>query len=192
MKRRRVTRVGRRLDSREVSLRVLQDEDVDSVVAFHNDLELKHATMGWPLPVSRSKVRAWVDRLSRADDEVLLGIIEKPRRRLIGVVRLMKVDWRHRKCELGVYIGDRTRRRKGVGKRSLNLLLDWAFANLGLHRVFLRVSADNTPAIRAFKSLGFRPEGELREDVFQAGVYQNVLVMGLLAREHRSGAYVKK
>jgi RimJ/RimL family protein N-acetyltransferase len=54
---------------------------------------------------------------------------------------------------------------------------------MNLHRVFLRVHADNTRGIRCYQRAGFRQEGTLRESVFREGTYHDTLMMGILASE---------
>lgn len=66
------------------------------------------------------------------------------------------------------------------------MLLAIGFGDLNLRRIFLRVLADNTAAIRLYQSLGFIEEGRLREAVFVDGRYQDLLMMGLLQSEYRS------
>ena len=57
---------------------------------------------------------------------------------------------------------------------------------MNLHRVFLRVHADNARGIRCYQKVGFQMEGTLRESVFQQGAYHDMLVMGILTTEFQA------
>ena len=175
---------ARVLESQSLILRGLGEEDIDKLLVFQNDHQLKKLTISWPLPVSRTKVRSWLEALSQADDEVAFGIVKKDINELIGVMRLMKIDWWHRKAELATYIGDPRYQDRGLGKEAWRVLLDWAFQDLGLHRVHARILSENSRTIRAVKSLGFQIEGTLREDIYQERRYKDVVVMGLLDSDY--------
>ena len=54
--------------------------------------------------------------------------------------------------------------------------LQFAFSNLGLHRIFLKVRKDNTAAIKVYTACGFTEEGVLREDVYKQGEFKDVLI----------------
>jgi RimJ/RimL family protein N-acetyltransferase len=62
-------------------------------------------------------------------------------------------------------------------------LLDFAFSQMNLHRVYLRVFEDNQRALHCYEKCGFKPEGRLREAHFANGKYKDELVMGILRHE---------
>jgi len=65
------------------------------------------------------------------------------------------------------------------------LLLGFAFDQLGLHRVWLRVFAENKRAIKAYKKAGFVQEGVTRDDEFFDGEFHDTIVMSVLEQEFR-------
>lgn len=67
---------------------------------------------------------------------------------------------------------------KGLGKRKLQALLDWAQANSRIECVRLRVHARNLPALRLYEKMGFAEEGrELKGIKFSNGEYDDVICM---------------
>lgn len=74
---------------------------------------------------------------------------------------------------------------KGLGTETTNLVLDYAFGQLGLHRVDVRVLEYNERAIRCYEKCGFVREGIERESAFVDGQWHNDLNMGVLAHEYR-------
>jgi RimJ/RimL family protein N-acetyltransferase len=54
---------------------------------------------------------------------------------------------------------------------------------MNLNRIYLRVYADHSLAINAYRKCGFVEEGRLRQDVYSEGGYHDMLVMGVLKRE---------
>lgn len=61
-------------------------------------------------------------------------------------------------CEVG-YKFDFAWQHQGYAREALCKILEVAFTDLCLHRVFARVVPDNTPSIRLLKSLDFMEEG---------------------------------
>ena len=70
-----------------------------------------------------------------------------------------------------------------MGTAAARLALDYAFEKLKLHRVFLRVFADNIRAIKSYEKAGFRFEGRFRQDVLIEGVGYDMVFMGILRDE---------
>ena len=80
--------------------------------------------------------------------------------------------------ELGVGVRA-DRRRRGVARALLGVLLDAARAAPGLRKVTLRVFADNAPALALYESLGFVIEARRKEQVRIGDEYVDDLLMAL-------------
>ena len=59
----------------------------------------------------------------------------------------------------------------------------YCFKQLKLHRLFLRVFADNAGAIRSYEKAGFIKEAYLKDDVRIQGQYKDIVLMGILNPE---------
>jgi ribosomal-protein-alanine N-acetyltransferase len=75
-------------------------------------------------------------------------------------------------------------RGRGLGREITRLILDWAFSDLGLHRVELEVLAANDRAIRCYLSCGFRQEGVRREAELYPDGWHDFIEMAVLHREY--------
>jgi RimJ/RimL family protein N-acetyltransferase len=80
----------------------------------------------------------------------------------IGQIALEHIAWRQRTAELWVHIGEESQRSRGYGTDAVRTAVRYAFEVLGLERVYLRVHADNRPAVRCYLKCGFVKEGLLR------------------------------
>jgi len=78
-------------------------------------------------------------------------------------------------------------RRKGIGALLLRASLKDAFSK-GLKRVELEVFASNAGAISLYEKEGFTEEGRKRKARYIDGIYDDIIVMGLLKEEW---SYVK-
>ena len=71
----------------------------------------------------------------------------------------------------------------GYGREALNLLLAWTFDVKKFHRVWIDCKDYNSVALHLYESLGFVREGFLREIILTDGVYENLIVLGMIDRE---------
>lgn len=89
-------------------------------------------------------------------------------------------------CELGITIGEKKYWGQGYGSESIRLLIEYAFRYQNFRKVWLHVHAANDRAVTAYRSCSFVEEGRLRAHVWSNGVYDDLLVMGLLRGDWRS------
>lgn len=73
----------------------------------------------------------------------------------------------------------------GYGREALKLLLGWTFEIKKFHRVWIDCKEYNSVALHLYESLGFVREGILREIILTDGVWENLIVLGMLDREYK-------
>ena len=168
----------------KVRLRPIERDDLPRYVEWFADPEVRRY-LALYLPFSLAQEERWfenlLERLERREDVVLA--IETAEGVHIGNVGLHRIDWRNRNAELGIAIGERSYWNQGYGTDAIRTLLSLAFREMNLHRVFLRVDADNARGIRCYEKAGFRREGVLREAVFKEGAYHDQYIMSILQSE---------
>ncbi len=103
----------------------------------------------------------------------------------MGLLSLWDRTIPHQAAELSIWIGEGYRN-GGNGTEALRLALGYAFGDLKLHKVYLRVLEYNARAIRTYEKCGFRVEGILREEMKVGGRWHALVYMGALAEEFSS------
>lgn len=118
-------------------------------------------------------------------------IIEEnwPCGRALGTVFIKNIDQNNQKGEFGIFIGEDWGRGKGYASLASALILDHAFRELKLNRVYLTVFCDNLPAIKAYEKVGFVREGLLRQDILRCDKYVDIVYMGITADMWESVEY---
>lgn len=134
-------------------------------------------------PVGAAEHRAWFDSVQQRTDVSIFGIRLAESDELIGSCQLSSIHHTYRSAELQIRIGPPDRRGQGLGREAIDLLLQYAFDDLNLHRVQLHVLATNTVAIRLYRDIGFVTEGTLRDAAYVGGAYVDIVVMSLLEVE---------
>lgn len=72
----------------------------------------------------------------------------------------------------------------GYGREALQLLMQWSFEIKKFHRGWLDCKTYNEVALHLYESLGLVREGILRDTIFVNGVYENLIVLGILDSEY--------
>ena len=72
---------------------------------------------------------------------------------------------------------------QGIGRALLNAVVDAAFSETKVWRLWLGVFPDNIRAQKSYRAVGFQPEGVARGSAFFGGVHRDELMMALLRPE---------
>ncbi|HUI86272.1 MAG TPA: GNAT family protein [Nitrososphaerales archaeon] len=172
---------------RQVYLRGLEREDLAVLHELLNDEEV----MEWTR--SRPDHTISAEALDKEYAEELKGenatrrtfvIVHNKTRRTVGWATIRW--WRpfHTTAEIGVAIGDRRYRGKGIGSEVNGLLTQLAFEQYNMHKVELFTRGENAAAIRSAEKNGYRIEGRVRETVYFNGRYHDGILMGILRDEY--------
>ena len=96
----------------------------------------------------------------------------------VGSVYLRDIDPDERSAEYGIFIGEESARGKGVGTKSARLILEYAFCEIKLEKIFLRVYKDNAGAVKSYEKAGFVSNGKI-ENIEVNGKKRDVIFMEL-------------
>jgi RimJ/RimL family protein N-acetyltransferase len=100
---------------------------------------------------------------------------------LIGDVALRTRRGDPRQAELGFSLAS-AHRRQGYATEGVGLVVEYAFRDLAMQRVFALTDARNLPAQRLLERLAFRREGELGEKTWFKGQWATEVVFARLVR----------
>jgi RimJ/RimL family protein N-acetyltransferase len=168
---------------RLVLLRRPQPDDLPAVRRWYSDAEIARLTRYQTRPMSEPEIDMFFRGRLLAPDALAYTIAELPTERQVGFTTFSGLDPDNGSVTYHVTIGERDAWGRGLGTETTELMLDHAFARLGLHRVGLTVFAFNERAIRAYEKAGFRVEGRLREAVKREGRFWDEVAMGVLRDE---------
>ncbi|GGP08225.1 GNAT family N-acetyltransferase [Oceanobacillus neutriphilus] len=172
-------------ESARVKLRKITKDDIELYHKWRNDVEVMHSTSPsldvYPLKATEDFVEY---AILRSDTSKGYMMVDKKSEASIGIVSLINMDYKNRNAECIIDIGEKEYWGKGFGGEGLTLLLDYAFQELNLHRISLRVFSFNDRAIHLYKKLGFELEGKSRQTLFRDGRWHDIIHMGILQEEY--------
>ena len=124
-------------------------------------------------------------------NEVRCGICLEETDELVGVISLVPIDWQNQKAYFQIMIGSKMHQGKGIGYESTKLMLDHAFYNLNINRVYLKVMEENVRAINLYKKVGFIEEGYEDEAIYKNGEFKKQICMRILKREYMTDEIIE-
>lgn len=147
------------------------------------DWELARLT-GCKEAFEREKIVSFVHRCVDAQDCYLFFVLDADGR-IIGESVVNEIDPERRCANFRIAIFHPGERGKGIGTWMVETTRDFAFGQLGLHRLELDVFSFNPRAERVYRKAGFQREGILRDAVRDGDAYADDILMGMLEDDWR-------
>jgi UDP-4-amino-4,6-dideoxy-N-acetyl-beta-L-altrosamine N-acetyltransferase len=101
----------------------------------------------------------------------------------VGLANLARIDRTARRCEWAYYLGEPSTRGKGLGSRIEYVVLRHVFETQGLNKLWCEVLVENEAVWKLHQSFGFTREALFRDHVWKDGRFQDVVGLGMLARD---------
>jgi len=102
-----------------------------------------------------------------------------------GLISLKEIDKLNSKAEIGYWL-DESMVGKGFMIRSCKALVDYAFKELELNRIFIKTAIGNEKSAAIPVNMGFYKEGVERNGEFLNGKFQDLIVFSILKNEWKS------
>jgi len=169
----------------KVALGPMHRDLLPLITRWSNDLAARRNS-GAPLPQTLEQRIARYERDTADEHGVDFAVYERAAWRPIGTVGLFDINYRNRRAEFGILIGEADARGKGYGTETTRLMLDYAFTALGLRNVALTVGEWNIAGQRAYARGGFREYGRRRQCWMMGGRWWDEIAMDCLATEFES------
>ena len=142
-----------------VTLRPITDADTDLIVKWRNTPSVVQNFI-FRQTFTPEMHRSWLATKVATGQVVQYIILDNADGKPVGSVYYRDVDNHNRSAEYGIFIGEESARGKGLGTETARLFTDFGFAGLHLHRISLRVLAENAAARRSYEKAGFVQEGD--------------------------------
>jgi len=170
------------LSSTSCLLRPVEKEDIERSLVWRNDDAIKKNLLSYRLPITKPMEDAWIEKAMNGDkDRIVFAIEDVATKKHVGFIELNSIDYFNRNAQYAIVIGDENARGKGIASSATQLILNYGFNQLNLHKIYLQVAAYNTNALQLYKKLNFKEEGTLIQQHFMDGQYHNMICMAILA-----------
>ena len=100
-------------------------------------------------------LKKYVTAHLKKKNEIFLGIFLKNNKH-IGNIKFENINLTDKTAHVGIMIGDKRWRGKGIATEALELSINWIYKNFQIKKIFLGVNKNNIFAIKVYKKCGFR------------------------------------
>lgn len=161
-----------------LTLRELCHFDRSRLLSWRNRPDVR-AGMYTDHEISEHEHNAWFAR--RLADSPKTHWILVANSQPIGLIAMTNIE--HGRGSMAYYIGEQEFRGKGYGAAGEYLVLEKAFTDLKLRKVWCEVLATNEGPIALHKRFGFTHEATLLNHVVKGHMTYNVIGLGLMAEQ---------
>ena len=166
------------IEGKRLRLRKANESDINYIIA----LEYAPENLKFIVPFDEEFHRKII--LSDNSEKMDVIIEETDTKALAGYFMLGGLNTPAKEIEYThVIIG---RKGLGYGHEAMQLLMRWSFEIKNFHRAWVDCKDYNKIALHLYESEGFVREGLIRETLLVNGVYENLVILGILDREYFS------
>jgi RimJ/RimL family protein N-acetyltransferase len=179
-------RLSEPLRTERLILRLFASGDLEAVYDMQSRAEVARY-LYWSPRDRRGAAESLQEKLKcrsiEAEGDILnLAVERAPGSPVIGDLMLHYVSATHRQAEVG-YIFHPAAQGQGLATEAARAIVDLAFRELRVHRVFGQIDARNTASARVLERLGMRREAHLVENEWVKGEWTDEVIYAVLADE---------
>lgn len=167
------------LSDGNLRLRAIEPSDAEVLYMLINDPEIQSNVLGWSGPVSLASQAEWIARICPDDQRYMIEVDGSP----CGTAMASQLDFKNRSVSIGIKLLS-GHQGKGVGKRTIRLLTNYLFQELGMEIVTAGVLESNIQSQKLFESAGYTRDAVLRSRIYKSGNRQAIVQFSILRSEH--------
>lgn len=162
----------------DITIRVWSIADLDSLVRHANNWYVaKNLTDQFPYPYTREDALKFIEFAGK-DDAVRLFAIDVKGEAVGGIGIHPQTDIFRKNIEVGYWLSEQYWN-KGIMSHALRQVIEYAFANYDVVRVFARPFGTNIASQRVLEKAGFLLEGRFEKNLFKNGEFLDELIYAI-------------
>lgn len=173
------------METDKLLLRSFEDKDAPAIRKLAGSIEIARNTFV-PHPYEEGMVGQFIEESNKNTSIgkwANFAIVLKKENILIGSIGYKDIDRKHHRAEFGYWIG-KPYWGKGYATEAVELLVDYGFNELGLHRIYATPFGSNIASQRVLEKAGLRKEGILKDHIYHIGEYHDLVFFGLTADDY--------
>lgn len=165
----------------QVALRAVEREDLNQLLEWRNNPNLRQYFREFR-ELSQYNQELWFEnKVIQDPNTIMFSIIEMENKKLLGACGVCYIDWINRSADFSIYIGHHDLYIDQVfAPDTAHILVDYAFAELNLHRLWCEVYEFDILKREMLESIGFKIDGRHRQTHWSQGKWCDSLFYSLL------------
>lgn len=177
-----------------IRLRELQEKDAENMLEWMHDPDSQKGFQKDMMSITLEEARrfcreAKLSNNPKKGQDIHWAIVDETDEYL-GTISLKNINSEYHSAEFAISVRKKVRG-QNVAMEAMRLLLRRGFKEMGLHRIYMTVLADNMAAIKFYEKCGFTYEGELRDHIFTRGQYISWKIYAMLDSEYEENTIVR-
>lgn len=166
-----------------VFLRPFEPEDLEALHDWAQDGEYRRLLGDPPRSLAERRRRYEAHLAEQGETLFMFAICRLSDGLMVGRIDLFEIDRLNGSAGFGIGIGLGESRGRGYGRDAVNALVDFAFGELRLERVWLGTDEQNLRAQATYRAAGFVEEARRRNAFLDRGRFISEVRMSLLRAE---------
>lgn len=167
--------------SERIYLRPLSFKELESnYVNWLNDQEVCKYNSHGDYEYTKEMAEKFIKSLENDDTKEVYAVYLKEKDIHIGNISLQNIDRKNNKAEIAYLFGEKAYWAQGFASEASRILIQRAFEDLKLHRLYFGTSEFNIPMQKLGEKLGFVLEGKFKDDQYKNGKYNDIYLYGLI------------
>ncbi|OGN06498.1 MAG: hypothetical protein A3B86_03565 [Candidatus Yanofskybacteria bacterium RIFCSPHIGHO2_02_FULL_38_22b] len=162
----------------KIKMSPLKLGDVNYIMTWVNDHEIVKNLQHFDKKFTRKDEEKYVKKILNSKNDFVFSFFTK-NEEYIGQGGIHQIAWENKLGRLSIII-KREHWNKGYAQEILPALVNYAFKELKLHKIWLMHWKENKKAGHLYKKLGFIKEGVLKDEYFWQGKYHDIIRMAVI------------
>lgn len=165
----------------KIVLSEIKKKDLELLKKWRNNPRiLKFNTQYFLLNMEHQK--RWFDEIKDKGTKSKMFVF-RYRNKTIGVGGLIHLDNKNKNADIAIILGESKMQGKGFGKKMLQLLVDYGFEKMKLHRIGAEIFEYNIISLKLFEKLNFKKEAEMKDVLWRDGKWWKIFTYSIINLE---------
>jgi UDP-4-amino-4,6-dideoxy-N-acetyl-beta-L-altrosamine N-acetyltransferase len=164
--------------------RPIEEKDLEKIRKMRNEpttwMNLTDITL-----LDSNMQKEWFSSLAKQLNRCRYYVVCKGKDTFVGIIRMDEIDWVNRSIRVGCDVVPNLRG-KGYGKLIMEMIKEYCFKYMNMHRLWLAVLEFNRIARHIYEKAGFKVEGRYRKAIYRNGKYHDYILMSILKEEQKN------
>ena len=166
------------MNKKKLELKKIKRKDLETVVKWRNNSEImKYTTQFFLLNMEHQN--NWFNDISKKDTDRVMFVFTYGKD-IIGVGGLIHLDKQNKNADTAIMLGETKMHGKGLGTEALQLLVNYGFKKMKLHRISAEIFEYNKISLKLFEKLNFKREALLRDGLWKYGRWWDIYTYSIL------------
>ena len=172
------------IQGKRVALRAIEKADLPLLMQWRNNPNLRKFFRETD-EINSFKQFKWFENMSAENSaHKMFAIVKSDTNELMGACGLCYIDWVNRSADFSIYLGyDNLYIDKKYAIEAAQLLRDYGFNILNLHRLWAEIYSIDNAKKTFFKTLSFTLDATFRESYWYEGKWHDSLFYSLLSTD---------